>query len=128
MLRFFPYVLKNLWRHRARTFLTVSGAAVALFVFSFVGSVQEGLDRRKAALVGRSLAQRRGLKPGQTFSIGEVTVTVAGVFAAEAPGEEQYIYCHLEFLQRTRGLNNIGVVTQLEVHLNDTADPDTVAR
>ena len=45
MFKFMPYLLKTLWRHRARTMLTVSGSAVALFVFCFVGSVQEGLDR-----------------------------------------------------------------------------------
>lgn len=45
MLSFIPYVLKGLWRHRARTMLTVSGSAVALFVFCFVGAVQEGLER-----------------------------------------------------------------------------------
>ena len=39
------YVLKTLWRHRTRTLLTVTGAAVAMFVFCFVGSVQEGLHR-----------------------------------------------------------------------------------
>ena len=39
------YVFKTLWRHRTRTLLTVSGAAVAMFVFCFVGSVQQGLDR-----------------------------------------------------------------------------------
>lgn len=45
MFRFAPYVLKSLWRHRARSVLTVSGAAVAMFVFCFVASVQEGLER-----------------------------------------------------------------------------------
>ena len=45
MLRFIPYVLKTLWRHRTRTALTVSGTAVALFVFAFVESIQEGMDR-----------------------------------------------------------------------------------
>lgn len=45
MTRFLPYVVKTLWRHHVRTLLTVSGAAVALFVYSFVGAVQEGLDR-----------------------------------------------------------------------------------
>ncbi|MEX0703342.1 MAG: ABC transporter permease [Planctomycetales bacterium] len=45
MFRFAPYVFKCLWRHRARTLLTVSGSAVALFVFCFVGSVQDGLER-----------------------------------------------------------------------------------
>ncbi|HUG90153.1 MAG TPA: ABC transporter permease [Planctomycetaceae bacterium] len=45
MFRFAPYVLKSLWRHRARTLLTVSGSAVGLFVFCFVASLQEGLAR-----------------------------------------------------------------------------------
>src|SRR2546426_5627583 len=45
MLRFLPYILKSLWRQRLRTALTVSGTAVALFVFCFVGAVQEGLAR-----------------------------------------------------------------------------------
>jgi putative ABC transport system permease protein len=43
--KFIPYVLKSLWRHRARTLLTVSGTAVALLVFCFIGSVQHGLHR-----------------------------------------------------------------------------------
>lgn len=45
MFRFAPYVLKGLWRHRARTLLTVSGTAVALLVFGFIGSVQQGMRR-----------------------------------------------------------------------------------
>lgn len=45
MSKFIPYVLKSLWRHRARTLLTVSGTAVALLVFCFIGSVQHGLQR-----------------------------------------------------------------------------------
>ena len=52
MFKFIPYTLKTLWRHRSRTILTVSGSAVALFVFCFVGAVQEGmndLQRRQAA-------------------------------------------------------------------------------
>src|SRR3989337_1061939 len=44
MFKFIPYVLKTLWLHRSRTILTVSGSAVALFVFCFVGSVQQGMD------------------------------------------------------------------------------------
>jgi len=43
VVKFAPYVLKSLWRNRTRTALTVSGAAVALFVFCFVGAVQDGL-------------------------------------------------------------------------------------
>jgi putative ABC transport system permease protein len=216
--KFAPYVVKNLWRHRTRTALTVSGSAVALFVFCFVGAVREGLAgltrhrdaertlitfqanrfcpstsrlpehyartittkvdgvrdvipiqvfmnncrasldlvvfhgvppeklrgardlqliagdwgefqrRRDAALVGRALARRRKLGVGQKFSIGEVTVTVAGVCTAASPAEENFLYTHLEFLQRTRGLNAVGTVTQFEVRLADGADAGAVCR
>lgn len=212
----FTYVLKTLWRHRTRTLLTVSGAAVAMFVFCFVGSVQEGLarltsgsaaerslivfqenrfcptssrlpedyagriaelpgvaevmpvqvwtnncrasldivvfngaspeqlrehrslsftsgnwqqfaSRRDAALIGRSVAQRRGLEVGEQFSIGELSVHVAGIFRSPVPAEENLIYTSLEFLQYTRGLDSAGLVTLHEVALTDQADPDRVA-
>jgi putative ABC transport system permease protein len=215
--RFLPYICKNLWRHRLRTGLTVSGAAVALFVYCFVGAVQEGLaqlkhdrqaerslivfqanrfcpftsklpedyartigdvpgvaevlpikvftnncrasldvvvfngippeklrhfreldlidgdmqqfeQRQDAALVGRALANRRGLKVGQRFSIGQLTVYIAGIFTATSPAEENFLYTHLDFLQRTRGLNSVGMVTQFEVKLADGADANAVCR
>jgi len=44
MTRFLPYILKTLWRHRSRTLLTLAGSAVALYVFCFVGAVQEGME------------------------------------------------------------------------------------
>jgi putative ABC transport system permease protein len=218
MWKFAPYVLKNLWGHRARTAMTVTGSAVALFVFCFVGAVQEGLAqlthradaertlivfqanrfcpstsrlledyaqtiRRKiagvkdavpiqlfmnncrasldlvvfngvpadrlrtirniklisgdwteferrtdAVVVGQTLARRRNLEVGKKFSVGEVTVSVVGVYTAPTAAEENFLYAHLEFLQRTRGLNAVGTATQIEVRLNDGADPDTVAR
>jgi len=210
------YVLKTLWRHRTRTILTVSGSAVAMFVFCFVGSVQEGLHRlttgsdadrslivfqenrfcpttsrlpedyarkirevsgvrdvmpiqvwtnncrasldiivfngadpaqieksrplklvsgswdqfrsqRDAAIVGRSIASRRGLKVGQQFSIGDLSVRIAGVFESTIPSEENLIYTSLAFLQYTRGLDSAGLVTQHEVKLTEDADPDRVA-
>lgn len=210
------YVLKTLWRHRTRTLLTVSGAAVAMFVFCFVGSVQEGLERlttgtdadrslivfqenrfcptssrlpedyavkineiegvrevipiqvwtnncrasldivvfngadpqqirnarpltliegnwqhfasqRDAAIVGRNVARRRGLKAGEQFSIGDISVKVAGIFTSTVPSEENLIYTSLEFLQYTRELDAAGLVTQHEVLLSSDADPDRVA-
>lgn len=212
----FTYVLKTLWRHRTRTLLTVTGAAVAMFVFCLVGSVQEGLQRlttgadadrslivfqenrfcpttsrlpedyarkireiagvrevmpiqvwtnncrasldivvfngadpkqiqttrpltlaggnwqqfasqRDAAIVGRNVAQRRGLKTGDQFSIGDISVNVAGVFESTIPSEENLIYTSLEFLQYTRGVDAAGLVTQHEVLLSGDADPDRVA-
>jgi putative ABC transport system permease protein len=214
MLKFIPYTLKTLWRHRSRTLLTVSGSAVALFVFCFVGAVQEGMDdmqRRQeangsliafqankfcpatshlpqdydqqiaqlngvrevipvqvftnncrasldvivfygvppeklrkardfelasgswsefethqdAAVVGRAVAARRGIKVGDKFSIGELSVNVAGIYQSGDPAEENYIYSHLEFLQRGKGMNLVGTVTQLEILLEEGVDPVT---
>ncbi len=45
MVKFLPYVLKNLLGHRVRTLLTVTGTALLMFLFLFVASVQEGLGR-----------------------------------------------------------------------------------
>ena len=212
----FGYVIKTLLRHRARTLLTVSGAAVAMFVFCFVGSVQEGLQRltsgsdadrclivfqenrfcpsssrlpedyaqaiqklsgvkqvmpiqvwtnncrasldivvfngippekvrdnrpislvdgswdafltrRDSAIIGRNIANRRGLKSGDQFSIGDLSVQVAGVFSSDVPSEENLIYTSLQFLQYSRGNDTAGTVTQLEVYLTPDADPDAIA-
>ena len=212
MFKFVPYTLKTLWRHRSRTILTVSGSAVALFVFCFVGAVQEGmndLQRRQeakgsliafqankfcpatshlpqdydeqiarlegvrevvpvqvftnncrasldvvvfygvppeklrkardfelvtgnwseleqhqdAAVVGRAVAARRGIQVGDKFSIGNLNVNVAGIFKSDDPAEENYIYSHLEFLQRGKGMNLVGTVTQMEILLNAGVDP-----
>tara|TARA_R110002111_G_scaffold257026_1_gene324916 strand:- start:54001 stop:55140 length:1140 start_codon:yes stop_codon:yes gene_type:complete len=205
------YILKTLWGHRARTMLTVAGSAVALFVFCFIQSIQEGMNDLKqrqeargslivfqankfcpatshlpqdydrqiakltnvkdvvpiqvftnncrasldvvvfygvppkklrtardfefvsgnwtefethqdAAIVGRSVAARRGIKAGDKFSIGDLSVNVAGIFQSDNPAEENYIYSHLEFLQRRQGANLVGTVTQLEVILQPGTD------
>lgn len=78
-------------------------------------------------LVGSAVAARRKLKIGEKFSIGEVTVLVAGVFHSTEPSEDSLIYTHLDFLQRSRGPNEVGVVTQIEVHLAESADPDQIS-
>lgn len=215
MFRFLPYLLKTLWRHRTRTLLTVSGSAVALFVFTFVLSIQAGLKQlteqddsvlivfqankfcpatshlpqdyerkirdlpgvrnvvpiqvftnncrasldvvvfygvpaeqvqlardftlvsggwsefeshQDAGIVGQRLATRRKLKVGDRFSVGSVNVTVAGIFTSHNPAEEDYVYCHLGFLQRTRGLDLVGTVTQHEVFLAKGADPASLSQ
>jgi putative ABC transport system permease protein len=74
-----------------------------------------------------SVARRRNVSVGQRFSVGQVTVLVAGIFTAPTSAEENFIYTHLDFLQRTRGLNSVGTVTQLEVRLTDDADADALA-
>lgn len=217
MIRFVPFIIKNLLRHRVRGLLTIGGAAVALGVYAVVGAVQDGLagltrqqqsdrtlivfqanrfcpstsklpedytrqitkipgvadvmpiqvfmnncrasldlvvfhgvptdqlrsfrnltltagdwsaftGRKNVALAGASLARRRGLSVGSTFSIGEVSVQIVGIFTTAVPGEENYLYVPLAFLQRTRGLNAVGTVTQLEVKLAEGADAEAVAK
>ncbi|MGB2501139.1 MAG: ABC transporter permease [Mariniblastus sp.] len=218
MIKLIPYILKTLWRHRSRTILTVSGSAVALFVFCFVGSVQEGMndlqDRQSgkrslitfqankfcpatshlpqdyeseiekmngvrevipvqvftnncrasldvvvfygvppeklrvarpdfvirngsweefernqdSAVMGAAVANRRGVSVGDKFSIGSLSVVVAGIYEADDPAEENYIYSHLDFLQRSKGMNLVGTVTQLEVLLDENTDADEVCR
>jgi len=54
MLKFLPYVLKTLWRHRSRTLLTVSGSAVALFVWAW----------RRAEGLGPMLSAESAFRPG----------------------------------------------------------------
>jgi putative ABC transport system permease protein len=216
MLRFVPYLVKTLWRHRSRTLLTVSGAAVGLFVYCFVSSIQQGLDdlqsrqegkqsliafqanrfcpatshlpqdyeakikalpgvrdvipiqvftnncrasldvivfygmppakvrkardfqliagnwddfeqHQDAVIVGLAAASRRGLDVGDKFSIGDLSVQVAGVFMSNDPAEENYIYSHLEFLQRRNSEDYAGTVTQHEILLNPGADAVAVA-
>ncbi len=211
-MQLIPYILKTLWGHRARTILTVAGSAVALFVFCFIQSIQEGMNDLKqrqeargslivfqankfcpatshlpqdydqqitkfagvkdvvpiqvftnncrasldvvvfygvppqklrsardfqfvsgnwtdfethqdAAIIGRAVAMRRGIKVGDKFSIGDLSVNVAGIYQSDNPAEENYIYSHLEFLQRRQGINQVGTVTQLEVILKPGTDP-----
>ena len=212
MMKFIPYVLKTLWRHRSRTILTVTGSAVAIFVFCFVGAVQEGMNdlqirqeskgtlisfqknkfcpatshlpqdydvqisklpgvkevvpvqvftnncrasldivvfygippkklrasrdfelitgnwaefekHQNAAVLGQAVANRRGLSVGDKFSIGDLSVDVAGIYQSNDPAEENYIYSHLEFLQRRKGMSGVGTVTQLEIFLEEGIDP-----
>lgn len=210
-MKFLPYTLKTLWRHRSRTLLTVTGSAVALFVYCFVGAIQEGMDdlqarqeakgslivfqankfcpatshlpqdydskianmkgvrdvipiqvftnncrasldvvvfygapptklqtardfkllsgswpdfeeHQDAAIMGQAVANRRGIKTGDKFSIGDLSVNIAGIYQSDDPAEENYIYSHLDFLQRTKGMGTVGTVTQLEILMKPGAD------
>jgi putative ABC transport system permease protein len=75
-----------------------------------------------SAMVGRAVASRRGLVVGDKFSIGSITVQVAGVFTSNDPAEENYIYSHLEFLQRNKDQDQVGTVTQHEILLESGVD------
>jgi putative ABC transport system permease protein len=213
--KFLPYVRKNLLGHRVRTAMTVAGTALLLFLFLFVTSVQNGLNRvlearddklivfqayrvcpsssqlpvyyadairgvpgvkevlpvkvvvsncrastdtvvfngvdpkllpavrpnlrflsgawgafqarTDAAIVGRRIAERRGLKPGQSFTVAGVTVQVAGVFASDGLGEENVIYTHLTLLGLGGTTHHDYHATLFEVHLTDPEQAGPVA-
>jgi putative ABC transport system permease protein len=90
------------------------------------GSWPEFEEHQEAAIIGRAVASRRDKQVGDRFKIGELDVSVAGIFASDDPAEENYIYCHLEFLQRGKGMNLVGTVTQIEVLLEQGVDPLTI--
>lgn len=91
------------------------------------GSREEFVKRTDGALIGRVLAERRQLKPGDRFQIGNVGVGVSAIFASSVPGEESVAYTHLDFLQRARGANSTGRVTQFEVAIDDRNRADQIA-
>ncbi|MFG0276094.1 MAG: ABC transporter permease [Phycisphaerales bacterium] len=90
------------------------------------GSVDEWLRRTDAALVGETLANRRGLRPGMRFDAAGVTAYIAGVVRSDDAQDQNAAYTALEFVQMA-GRDRLGVVTQFEVTVADAALLDTVA-
>jgi len=91
------------------------------------GSMDEWTSRTDAAILGETLAERRGLKVGDRIDAAGVKVYVAGVFRTDKPQEQNAAYVHLDFLQRTTGQKALGVVTQFNVKVDDPARADAVA-
>lgn len=216
-LRCFPYVLKQVTRHRVRSLLTVLGIAIAMFLFTSVQAMNEGvteattatandttlvvyredrycpatsqlpqdyqrriesidgvksvtpmkvvvsncrtsldvvtfrgvpkqdflqgagsdfefiagsaddwLSRTDAALLGETLATRRGLKPGMRFDAAGITATVAGIVRSDNAQDQNVAYTALEFVQLA-GRDQLGIVTQFNVKVADASLLDPVA-
>jgi putative ABC transport system permease protein len=45
VIRYVPYILKQIIRHRVRTLLTASGIAIAMFLFTSVQAMQRGVTQ-----------------------------------------------------------------------------------
>ena len=216
--RFAPLILKQVWRHRARSLLTIAGVMVAMFLFSSVQAMQAGVEaatetqagdttlvvyrkdrycpytsrmpqsyeqqiaripgvaavvpiqivvtncrtsldvvtfrgvpgdeflssfakdfqimsgslsdwtkRSDAALLGETLATRRGLKTGDRFEAAGITVYVAGVFYSDEPQDQNAAYVHLDFLQYASGSRSGGIVTQFNVKVDNPSKLKEVA-
>lgn len=92
------------------------------------GSVAEWEKRSDSALVGETLAARRGFRVGQSFDASGITVTVAGIIRSPEPQDQNVAYVHLDFLQQAAGKGGgLGSVTQFTVRVDDPAKMEQVA-
>lgn len=91
------------------------------------GSVESWKQRGDAALLGRILAARRGLRVGDRFDAAGVVVHVAGIIDSPEPQDNNVAYVHLPFLQQASRAG-LGVVTQFNVRVVSSDRLDPVAR
>ncbi|XAL99666.1 ABC transporter permease [Phycisphaeraceae bacterium D3-23] len=216
-LKYWPFVLKQVLRHRIRTLLTIAGVATAMYLFVAIQAMQRGvaeatqasaadttlvvyredrfcpftsrlpeyylpqieriegvtsavpvrvvvnncrasLDvvtfrgvpsdrfagtigrdadiidgdlagwqrRSDAALLGETLAARRGLKVGDQFDAAGITAYVAGIIASDQPQDQNVAYVHLDYLQQQTD-KKLGTVTQFNVKVDDPANIERVS-
>lgn len=216
-LKYWPFVLKQVWRHRVRTLLTVAGVATAMYLFVAIQAMQQGVStatkasaadttlvvyredrfcpftsrlpeyylpqieridgvssavpvrvvvnncrasldvvtfrgvprdrfadtigrdaniiagdldgwkrRSDAALLGETLAARRGLKVGDQFDAAGITAYVAGIIQSDQPQDQNVAYVHLDFLQQQTD-KKLGTVTQFNVKVDDPANLERVS-
>lgn len=84
--------------------------------------------RGDAAIIGRELADRRRLKPGDRFTAAGVDAFVAGIIDSDAPQDQSSAFVHLPFLQEQSKRGGTGtIVTQFDVRVKDPAQLDAVA-
>jgi putative ABC transport system permease protein len=92
------------------------------------GSIEQWKSRTDAALLGETLARRRGLKVGERFDAAGVTVYVAGIVRSNEPQDQNVGYVHLPFLQRASSDRKLGIVTQFNVKVDDPKQLEPVAK
>jgi putative ABC transport system permease protein len=90
------------------------------------GSLDAWHKRSDAALLGETLARRRGLSPGMSFDAAGITVHVVGIVASDEAQDRNVAYVHLPFLQRS-SRTGLGVVTQFNVRVTDASHLAAVA-
>ncbi len=91
------------------------------------GSVADWQRRTDAALLGETLAARRGLREGDRFEAAGITVYVAGILRSQEPQDQNVAYVHLDFLQYASGSRSGGIVTQFNVEVDDPSALEGVA-
>jgi putative ABC transport system permease protein len=89
------------------------------------GDLQSWRGVANGAIVGKRLAERRKVSPGDALRLGNVDVQVSGIFEAEGAGLDNVAFVHDTQLQQARG--KLGKATQFNVKLKPGADPAAVA-
>jgi putative ABC transport system permease protein len=93
------------------------------------GSLEEWTRRSDAALVGRGLAERRGLRAGDRFDAAGIRAYVAGIFDSPRAQDRHAAYVHLPFLQESAQRGGTGgIVTQFNVEVDDPRRLEEVAQ
>lgn len=90
------------------------------------GSVEDWRRRTDASLLGETLANRRGLRPGMNFDAAGITTYVAGIIRSDDPQDQNVAYTSLEFVQLA-GRDQLGLVTQFNVKVTDPESLEPVA-
>jgi putative ABC transport system permease protein len=90
------------------------------------GSLEDWKRRSDAALLGPTLANRRGLKVGDQFIAAGITAYVAGILNSDQPQDQNVAYVHLDFLQQQTD-KRLGTVTQFNVKVDDAAKLEAVS-
>jgi len=112
--------------------VTLRGVAVEQFVEQqkdlevIAGSIENWKKTYNGALVGETLALRRGFKIGDTFKTSNVQNEVSGIFRSDEPQNQNVAYVHLKALQQATD-KKFGIVTQFYVKVDDPARMDEVA-
>ncbi len=91
------------------------------------GDARSFRRQKDGALIGVTFAARRRLSVGDRFRFGKIDVKVDGVFRSQDPVAENVILTHLEFLQRSGPVNQLGTVTEFEVKIADARRAEAIA-
>lgn len=92
-----------------------------------LGGTKDGWSERgDGALVGRRLAERRRLEPGDRLQLSGVDVEVRGIVTSAGAGVDNVAFVDLAQLQQVR--KQRGIATEFFVRLAPGADPQKVAQ
>jgi len=79
-----------------------------------------------SAIIGRELAERRKVKPGDKLDAAGITVRIAGILDSNNPQDMNSAYVHLDFIQKA-SYDGLGQVTQFNVKVTEHNKMEEVA-